>query len=145
MGGGIENQAMAKSTPYATSSNAQEATTTTESIAQTAKSISDRSIKETVGEYFADVPELVDVARCESRFRHFDKNGRILRGEVNRSDIGVMQINEYYHKEQAEKLGLDLYTLEGNMSYARFLYEKEGLTPWQSSSRCWKARIIARK
>lgn len=145
MGGGMENQAMAKSTPYATSSNTQEEIITTESIVQIATSTSSRSIKEMVGEYFADIPELVDVARCESRFRHFDKNGRVLRGEINRGDIGVMQINEYYHKERAEELGFDLYTIEGNMSYARVLYEKEGLTPWASSSHCWKPREIARK
>ena len=87
--------------------------------------------------YFADLPVLVDVAYCESNFRQYDKNGNILRGVVNKSDIGVMQINTYYHLNDAKELGYDLYTLEGNTAYARVLYEKKGTNPWTYSSKCW--------
>jgi len=87
--------------------------------------------------YFADLPVLVDVAYCESNFRQYDKNGNILRGVVNKSDIGVMQINTHYHLKDAQKLGYDLYTLEGNAAYARALYEKKGSDPWVHSSGCW--------
>ena len=87
--------------------------------------------------YFADLPVLVDVAYCESSFRHNDKYGNVLRGVVNKSDVGVMQINLRYHLEDAEKLGYDLYTLEGNTAYARLLYEKKGTDPWVHSSKCW--------
>lgn len=93
--------------------------------------------KEAVTEYFSDLPILIDVARCESRFNQFDKNGKVIRGEVNRSDVGVMQINEKYHLKESKKLGYDIYTLEGNMAYARYLYEKEGARPWLYSSHCW--------
>lgn len=87
--------------------------------------------------YFADLPVLVDVAYCESTFRQHDKDGDVLRGVVNKSDVGVMQINLYYHGEVAEKLGYDLHTLEGNTAYARALYEKSGASPWVHSSDCW--------
>ncbi len=87
--------------------------------------------------YFADIPVLVDVAYCESTFRHTDKSGKVLRGVVNNSDVGVMQINLYYHLKDAEKLGHDLFTLEGNTAYARALYEKQGSAPWVHSSKCW--------
>lgn len=87
--------------------------------------------------YFKDDPILVDIARCESRFRHLDENGDILRGKVNKSDLGLMQINEYYHADKAKELGLDLKTLEGNMAYAQYLYNHEGGQPWISSSKCW--------
>jgi hypothetical protein len=90
-----------------------------------------------VEEYFADIPVMVDIARCESRFRHTDKNGNLLRGELTPADVGVMQINEKYHLETSEELGLDIHTLEGNMAYARYLYEKQGARPWLSSSHCW--------
>ena len=40
-------------------------------------------------------------------------------------------------REVAEKLGLNLKTLRGNMAYAKYLYEKEGVAPWKSSSSCW--------
>lgn len=80
---------------------------------------------------------MAEVAGCESQYRHFSKNGNILRGVVNNSDLGVMQINEYYHGKTAGVLELDIYTLEGNLEYARWLYGKEGAQPWKSSSPCW--------
>ncbi|MEI6420141.1 MAG: hypothetical protein WCO30_00775 [bacterium] len=88
--------------------------------------------------YYADTPILAEIARCESTFRHYLPNGEILRGKVNKGDVGVMQINEYYHKDQAEKLGYDLETIEGNLAYAKNLYDRQGSAPWVSSSPCWK-------
>jgi hypothetical protein len=96
------------------------------------------AIREYVEDSFQDVPILGTIAWCESKFTHFDEEGNVMRGEVNVSDIGVMQINEYYHGDTAERLGIDIYTLDGNISYAKYLFEKEGTTPWLSSSRCWK-------
>ncbi len=90
-----------------------------------------------VSQYFADTPVLVSIAKCESRFRQWNSDGSIHRGEINRSDLGVMQVNEYYHGEKADELGFDLYTLDGNLAYAKYLYEKEGSRPWASSQKCW--------
>ena len=97
------------------------------------------TVKEAVEEYFSDIPILVSVARCESRFRHFNDDGTLHRGEVNEFDVGVMQVNEHYHLESAQKLKLNLHTLEGNLAYARYLYEREGTQPWSSSKKCWKS------
>ncbi len=96
-----------------------------------------QSVEGYVREYFEDIPVMIAVAQCESRFRQNDKNGSVLRGEVVREDVGVMQVNETYHKKTADKLGFNLHTMEGNVSYARYLYEKEGTTPWNSSKKCW--------
>lgn len=96
-----------------------------------------KSVEEYVRNYFSDIPIMIEVARCESRFRQHDKHGNVLRGEENELDRGVMQINEYYHNEDSEKLGYDILTLEGNTAYARYLFEKYGIKPWKSSSRCW--------
>lgn len=93
--------------------------------------------EEKVRRYFSDAPVLAEVSYCESRFRQFNPDGTILRGRANRSDVGVMQINTYYHGAKAQKLGLDLYTLEGNLEYARYLYETQGVAPWIHSSKCW--------
>ena len=90
-----------------------------------------------VRDYFQDVPILVHVAKCESRFRHFNKEHTVIRGEQNSQDVGVMQINEKYHLDRSVKLGYNIYSIEGNMAYARRLYEKEGTAPWASSSPCW--------
>lgn len=56
-----------------------------------------------------------------------------------------MQINETYHLDQALSLGIDIYSLEGNMAYAKYLYDKKGSGPWVSSSKCWKKKEIAQK
>lgn len=94
--------------------------------------------------YFRDVPIMAQVARCESTFRHTLKDGSVLRGRVNQNDIGVMQINTYYHGEKAEELGLDLYTIEGNLMYARYLYERKGTQPWSASAPCWSRTLAQR-
>lgn len=100
--------------------------------------------EEKVKEYFKDIPVMSKVAYCESRFRQFDTDGNTLRGVQNPADLGVMQINEKYHSAKALSLGMDLHTLEGNMEYARYLYNKEGTRPWKYSSMCWgEAREVA--
>jgi hypothetical protein len=93
-----------------------------------------------VREYFAETPILIEIARCESSFRQVDKNGKILRGEVNKSDLGLFQVNEYYHGEKAEDLGFDLLTVNGNLAYAKYLYDKEGTKPWSASEKCWGSK-----
>lgn len=95
-----------------------------------------------VRKYFSDIPVLIQVARCESTFRHTLEDGSVLKGKVDSRDTGVMQINTYYHAAEAAKLGLDLTVLEDNMAYARNLYERQGTQPWSASAPCW-ARTLA--
>jgi hypothetical protein len=99
----------------------------------------DVDVEAHVRDYFSDIPILAEVARCESHFTQFTKSGKVLRGRVVPEDVGVMQINETYHLAEAKKLGFDIYTLEGNMAYARYLYvDKDlGARPWLASSKCW--------
>ena len=92
-----------------------------------------------VREHFEDTPILAEIARCESTFRHLGKDGKVIRGLVDSRDVGVMQINEFYHLKTAKSLGIDIHTLDGNMAYAKYLYEKSGTKPWNASSKCWKA------
>ena len=100
--------------------------------------------KAIVQDYFADVPVMIDVAYCESRFTQFNADGSVHRGVVNPADVGVMQINEKYHLQTAIKLGIDVHTLEGNLEYGRYLYETQGTGPWEYSSHCWnKSREVA--
>lgn len=98
------------------------------------------STEEQVREYFRDEPILTEIAWCESKFEHYTDDGTVLRGEITPKDIGVMQINEYYHGKTADILGYNIHTLEGNMKYARWLYEREGTKPWRSSEKCWNPR-----
>ncbi len=95
------------------------------------------STEQYVREYFEDIPIMIQIAKCESRFKHLDKDGEVHRGVIVPQDVGVMQINEYYHLDQAEKRNIDIYTLQGNLAYARNLYERQGTQPWYSSKACW--------
>ncbi|OGC86835.1 hypothetical protein A3D70_02625 [Candidatus Adlerbacteria bacterium RIFCSPHIGHO2_02_FULL_54_18] len=104
-----------------------------------------QTVEEYVRDYFADTPIMIEVARCESHFKQFDKDGSVHRGVVNDQDVGVMQVNEHYHLAVADKLGLDLYSIQGNLAYAKYLYEKEGTQPWSSSSPCWKKSSVYKK
>lgn len=98
-----------------------------------------------VREYFKDIPVMIQIARCESHFRHTLADGSVLQGKVDSADTGVMQINRRYHHSEAEKLGLDITVLEDNMAYARHLYEKQGTQPWSASSSCWKGNLALAK
>jgi len=93
--------------------------------------------EETIRKEFADIPLMIEIARCESEFRQFNKNGTVLTGYVDPRDTGVFQINTYYHLNTSQQLGLDIFTLKGNMAYARWLYEREGSRPWNASKPCW--------
>src|ERR1035437_4579639 len=86
---------------------------------------------------YADTPILIAIAQCESSFRQFNPDGTVVRGKVNSHDVGVMQINETYWLGKSKSLGDDIYTIEGNAAYAKYLYDNKGTDPWSSSSKCW--------
>lgn len=72
-------------------------------------------------------------AETESGWKHYDKMGNVLRGEKNPRVVGIFQICEDSHKEEAKKMGLDIMTPKGNIIYAVFLYKKEHLRPWRTN------------
>lgn len=85
-----------------------------------------------------DKPILIEIARCESGFKQFDDKGEVLRGIINNKDVGLFQINEYYHGKRAKELGIDLFTREGNLAFAKLLYREQGVQPWSWSNPCHK-------
>jgi hypothetical protein len=105
----------------------------------TAKTNTEKAVRE----YFSDIPVMIQVARCESAFRHTLEDGTVLKGKVDGRDTGVMQINSFYHSKAAAELGLNLSDLEDNMAYARHLYETQGIQPWSASSSCWGATLAS--
>lgn len=116
---------------------------TTENTASTTLNEQAKSYRAEVREYFKNDPILVDIARCESTYRQFDKDGSVIRGKVNPKDVGIMQINERYHLERSKELGYDIYTVEGNLGYAKRMYEDQGAAPWSASQRCWGGKEVA--
>jgi len=95
-----------------------------------------QTVEEYVRAYFADEPVLADIAKCESRFRQFDKDGNILKNP-NSTAIGIMQVMSSIHSDRADDLGIDIKTIQGNLAYARFLYDEKGTAPWNASKACW--------
>lgn len=89
------------------------------------------------------LPELIPICACESTGKrdgipkHFDKNGNVLQGKINKLDRGACQINLGYHQEAAKKMGIDVETEQGNIIYANYLYTTQGSQPWSASSACW--------
>ena len=108
---------------------------------ESATTTAPKTIKEEVSDYFKDDPIMVKIAWCESRMRQFDSNGEAFRGAVDSDDTGVMQINTFFHQKKAKELNLDLETLEGNLAYAKHLYEKQGTRPWFASRACWQDEV----
>ena len=95
------------------------------------------SVKQYVEKELADTPQLIVIAGCESRYRQYNPDGSVFRGQINPNDIGVLQINLTYNGAEAQKLGYDIYTLQGNVAFAKYLYQQEGSQPWSSSEACW--------
>lgn len=81
-----------------------------------------------VREYFAGNPTMIDIAQCESRFRQYNSNGTPLIGSG--LYLGVFQINYKIHTAKALAMNMDIKTLEGNLAYAKYLFNQLGTQPW---------------
>ncbi len=90
-----------------------------------------------VRSYFADIPVMIPIAKCESGFRQFKSDGFPLMGGAGGTMVGVFQISSGVHASYAKSLGMDIDMLDGNLAYAKYLYQKEGTGPWLSSFSCW--------
>jgi len=104
------------------------------------------SVEDYIREYFKDAPVMIDIARCESRFRQFSGDGHTLKNPTSTA-MGTFQIMASIHAGFAkDKLGLDIYSLQGNAAYARYLYDREGTIPWAASAKCWdkSGKLLAR-
>ena len=99
-------------------------------------------IEVAVRDHFADVGIMVEIARCESGFRQFDKEGKPLKNPGSTA-TGVFQLMASYHREPASNLGMDIDTVEGNLAYADVLYRQSGTTPWLASFSCWGSANMA--
>lgn len=117
----------------------------TETVSTSSKPLTKKELRKklnatvvpTLKTYFKDAPIMERVAFCESTHTQFISEGVVHRGVVNSKDVGIFQINEKYHLRDSKNMGIDIYTIEGNMKYAKYLYEEQGLQPWSASRPCW--------
>lgn len=89
---------------------------------------------------FGEEHIMIEVARCESEFRQFDKLGKPLKSELGTDDLGIFQIN-VIHKEEMDRLGLKREKLDDNIKFARMLYNRNGLKDWKASKDCWSKSV----
>lgn len=120
---------------FAVNVPATEAATTTQAV------LTEQNVEMRVREYFKDMPVMIEIARCESKFRQYTDSGSPLRGGSSGGMVGVFQFFESIHSSVATNLGFDLTTLEGNIAYAKHVYESEGVSPWNSAKACWDVPI----
>jgi soluble lytic murein transglycosylase-like protein len=79
----------------------------------------------------SDLPRAI--IHCESR----TNQAAIGRAAVVGVDVGLWQINTYYHEATAARMGMDIWTAEGNLDYGFYLYTQQGSRPWSASRPCW--------
>jgi hypothetical protein len=90
-------------------------------------------------------PLLKHIASCESWGdpnklpRQFLSDGSVLHGKPNPNDIGLAQINLPTWDATAKKLGLNIYTYDGNLAMAKWIFNHYGSGPWKYSKGCWGA------
>lgn len=88
------------------------------------------SIEAKVRATFSEAPVMVEVARCESTFRQLNDAGGVFRGGTGGGYLGIFQIGESLHKDVALQKGFDILTVDGNIGYAKYMYDREGTRPW---------------
>ncbi len=91
---------------------------------------------------FADLPVMISIAKCESSFTQYDSNRNPMYGGSG-GMVGVFQVAAAIHNDAAKDLSYDINTLEGNLAYARYLYENEGTVPWLASASCWNPQPLS--
>lgn len=88
-------------------------------------------------------PELKAICAAESTGdwtetpKHWNKDGTVLTGIINNNDIGQCQINKIIWGEKSKELGYDIYSFNGNIQMANWIYEKYGNKPWFWSKKLW--------
>ena len=94
-------------------------------------------------------PLLKKLCSCESWWspngepRQFREDGSILwgqdkNGKIVKRDVGACQIATNYWLKTSQELGYNIFTYEGNIGFAKWLYDREGSRPWNASRACWK-------
>ena len=85
-----------------------------------------------------DAPKMLQVAFCESSLREYDPNSPdgLLHGIVDHDDLGLFQINVKYNAGELSATTTDITTAHGNIMFAKYLFDKNGLSPWSASRHC---------
>jgi hypothetical protein len=91
--------------------------------------------KTLVNEVFGkDADIMWNIAICESGGRQFNSDGSVIVGRIT-PDYGLFQINQV-HLIEAKKNDINIFSLDGNVQFAKLLFNSYGTRPWASSAHC---------
>lgn len=97
----------------------------------------EKTLQDLVAEEFGYGSIMWWVCKCESNFRQFEKDGTVLKSYYGTNDVGLFQIHVPVWGKEAEKLGYDIYSPEGNIKMARHILNTQGINAWLPSKPCW--------
>lgn len=92
-------------------------------------------------EYKVDEKLVRAIIKCESSMYGSAINHNKIDGIIWSSDWGLMQINDYYHKDTMIKLGLNIENEFDSLEYGIRLLSLQGTSPWSASKACWSKQI----
>lgn len=76
---------------------------------------------------------------CESSWRQYRANGSVV---ISSGNIGLGQINKFAHEKTYTSMGLDPTDPYDNLKFTIFLYQRDGLKPWEHwSGSCWEPKV----
>ena len=83
-------------------------------------------------------PVMLRIADAESGSQQFNDDGTVVshKNTDGTIDRGIFQINSS-HQKDAERMGYDIMTADGNIKYALYLYKIQGTRPWSASKPVW--------
>jgi soluble lytic murein transglycosylase-like protein len=79
---------------------------------------------------------ILAVLKCESGFNSKALGLNKKNGKVWSKDVGLMQINNVFHEDKAEAMGLDIYNPLDNLLYGISLIKKNGVADYKASLKC---------
>lgn len=109
-------------------------TATSTEVASVHSTSTAEGVKLAVERVFGENHYMVGVAKCESELRQFKADGTVLMGGYKGRFVGVFQIGVFW-EAKAKSLGYDIYTTEGNIGFAHWLWTVEGPTQWECYSK----------
>ncbi|MDA8597010.1 hypothetical protein N9L26_01595 [Candidatus Pacebacteria bacterium] len=95
-----------------------------------------------------NAPEMIPIIKCESNFKHFDRDGEVLMNSAGSSATGITQIIASLHPDPKAlqvynrrhntiltPADFDITTVAGNLAYALLLYEVRGVRDWECAKK----------
>ena len=95
------------------------------------------TIERLARKYHQSVKVAKAIIHCESKGKQSARNYQAVVGV----DIGMWQLNSYYHSKSAARMGFDIYKSADNLEYGFVLLSEQGLLPWSASKYCWSALV----